>query len=73
MAGGKEHAGVHGSVATGHGSKNRRHWESEGVKGISDRPIRRPEDAAEAAVAMVGGMELTGARETGSTGHETRK
>ena len=32
-----------------------------------------PEDAAEAAVAMAGGMELTGARETGSTGHETRK
>ena len=39
MAGGKEHAGEHGSVATGHGSKNRGHRESEGVKGISDRPI----------------------------------
>ena len=42
MAGGKEHASVHGSVATGHGSKNRGHRESEGVKGISDRPIWRP-------------------------------
>ena len=73
MASGKEHAAMHGSVATGHGSKNRGHWESEGVKGTSDRPIRRPEDAAEAAVAMAGGMELMGARETGSTGHETRK
>ena len=73
MAGGKDHAGVHGSVATGHGLKNRGHRESEGVKGTSDRPIRWSEDAAEAAVAMAGGMELMGAREMGSTGHETRK
>ena len=63
MAGDKEHASVHGSVAMGHGSKNRGHWESEGVKGTSDRPIRWPEDAAKAAVTMAGGMELTGARE----------
>ena len=42
MAGGKEHASMHGSVTTGHSSKNRGHRESEGVKGISDRPIWRP-------------------------------
>ena len=60
MASGKEHADVHGSVATGHGSKNRGHRESEGVKGTSDRPIRRSEDAAGEVAAMAGGKELHG-------------
>ena len=62
MAGDKEHASVHGSVATGHGSKNRGHQESEGVKGTSDRPIRRPKERAEAAVTIAGDAELPSAR-----------
>ena len=37
--------------------------EREREQGISARPIQRPEDAAEAAVTMVGGRELSGARE----------
>jgi len=55
MAGGKEHAGVHGSVATGRGSRNQGHRESEWVKGTSDMPIRRPKDTADVGVAMASG------------------
>ena len=69
----REQASACGTRPTGHGSKNRGHREMAGVKETSSRPIRRPKDATEAAVAMAGGMELMGARETGSTGHETRK
>ena len=63
MAGGKEHAGEHGTVATGHGSKNRGHRESEGVKGSSDRPIW----------GLRAAWSSRAASETGSTGHETCK
>ena len=73
MAGGVKLAGVHGSGATVHGSMNREHREREGEQGTSARPIRRPEDAAEAAVAMAGGRELSGARENSHTSHENRK
>ena len=63
MVGGVELAGACGTRPTGHGSKNRGHRERERVKGTLDRPIRRPEDAAEAAVAMADGMELPDARD----------
>ena len=65
MAGGVELANVFGSGATVHGSMNREHREREREQGISARPIRRPEDVAEAAVAMADGRELLGARERG--------
>ena len=63
MDGGKKVTAARGLGSTGHGSKNRGHQERETVKGTSDRPIRWPEDVAEAAVAMAGGMELPGARD----------
>ena len=63
MAGGMELAGVISTGAMVHGSINREHREREREQGISARPIRQPEDAAEAAVAMAGGRELSGARE----------
>ena len=61
MDGGKKVTGARGLGSTGHGSKNRGHREREREPGNSARPIRRPENAAEAAVAMAGGMELPGA------------
>ena len=63
---------MRGSVATGHGSKNRGHREREGEQGNSPRPMKWPENAAEAAVAMAGGREQSGARETDTRSHETR-
>ena len=63
MDGGKKVTDAHGLGSSGHGSKNRGHRERERVKGTLDRPIRRPEDAAEAAVAMADGMELPDARD----------
>ena len=33
------------------------------MKGTSDRPIRRPEDAADKVADMAGGKELPGARD----------
>ena len=65
--------GARGTRPTGHGSKNQGHREKEGEQGTSARPIQRPEDAAEAAVTMAGGMKLLDACETGSTCHETSK
>ena len=70
MDGGKKVTGARGLGSTGHGSKNRGHRESEGVKGTSDRPIRRPEDAAGEVVSMAGSKELHGALENGHTSHE---
>ena len=72
MAGSVKLAGVFGSGDTVHGSMNREHREREREQGISARPIRQPEDAAEAAVAMAGGRERSGARETGTRHHETQ-
>ena len=63
MAGGKEHAGERISQAMGHGWRNQKHRGLAREQGISARPKQRPEDAAEAAVAMAGGRELSGARE----------
>ena len=63
MAGGVKLAGVHGSGATVHGSKNRGHREKKGKQGISSRPMRRPEDAADKVADMAGGKELPGARD----------
>jgi len=63
MAGSMELTGVISTGATVHGSMNREHREREREQGISARPIRRPEDVAEAAVAMAGGRELSGACE----------
>ena len=63
MAGGVELARVISTGATVHGSMNREHREREREQGISARPIRRPEDVAEAAVAMAGDRELSDARE----------
>ena len=55
MAGGVEVTGARGTRPTGHGSKNRGHREKEGEQGNSARLTRRPEDTAEATVAMAGG------------------
>ena len=63
MAGGVEITGERVIWPTGLGFLIQEHRENERVKGKSPRPIRRPENAAEEAVAMAGGMELTGARE----------
>ena len=41
---------MHGTRPTGHGVPIREHRGIAGVKETSARPIRRPEDAAEAAV-----------------------
>ena len=61
MAGGKEHAGERISRATGHGWRNRKHRGLAGEQGISARPRRWPKERADAAVAMAGEQELTGA------------
>ena len=71
LAGGVEHSGEHGLGATVHGSMNREHREMEGVLTNTSRPRRRPEGKAEAAVAMAGGQELSGACEESSRSHET--
>ena len=59
MAGGVEITGERVIWPTGLGFLIQEHRENERVKGKSPRPIRRPENAAEVAVAMAGGMELT--------------
>jgi len=56
----------------GHGSKNRGHRGIAGVHATSSRPRRRPEERAEAAVAIAGDAELPGACGYGSRSHETR-
>ena len=71
MAGDKELAGALGSGSTGHGSMNRGHQGREGVRANSPRPRERPEDAAEAVVAMTDGEKVDGARRLGPRGHET--
>jgi len=73
MAGGKEVTGVSKTRSSGLGSCIQEHRGREGVKGHPPRPRLRPEVMAEAVVAMAGSVELTGAHETGSKGHETRK
>ena len=61
MAGGKEHAGMIGTGATGHGLPIREHRGREEVKATSPRPRTWPEDTADAVVAMAGGAEVPGA------------
>ena len=73
MDGGIEHAGEHGTVAMGHGSKNRGHREMAGVHAISAVPRRRSEERSEVAVAMAGDAKLVGARKTDPRNRETRK
>ena len=48
-------AGARGTGDRGHGFHNRRHREMAGVKGTSDMPIWRPEDAGGVVAAMAGG------------------
>ena len=62
MAGGKEHAGMIGAGATGHGLPIREHRGIAAVHVTSSRPRRRPEERAEAAVAMAGDAEVSGVR-----------
>ena len=59
MAGGVEITGARVTWPTGLGFRIREHRENERVKGKSPRPIRQPENAAEVAVTMASGMELT--------------
>ena len=54
MAGGEVVTDARGTRPTGHGSKNRGHRETAGVKGNPPRPIRRPEGSAETSVVMAG-------------------
>ena len=70
MAGDEELAGALGSGATGHGSTNRGHRGREGMQATSPRPRKRPEDAADAVVAMAAGVKLVGAHELGPRGQE---
>ena len=70
MAGDEELAGAIGSGAMGHGSMNRRHRRIEGVQATSPRLRMRPENMAEAVVAMAGGVKLVGAQELGPRGQE---
>ena len=69
MASGKEHAAMHGSVATGHGSKNRGHRGIAGVHATSSRPRTGPVDVVGEVAAMAGGKELHGALENAHTSH----
>ena len=73
MTDGKNLAGVLGSGATVHGSKNREHQGVAGVLANSSRLRRRPEGRAEAAVAMVGEAEVIGAPENSHTRHHLPK
>ena len=59
MAGGVEHSGEHGSGATVHGMRIRRHREVAEEQGISARPKRWPKGAAVAVVAIAGGQEVS--------------
>jgi len=59
MASGVEITGERVIWPTGLGFLIQEHRENERVKGKSPRPIRRPENAAEVAVAMADGMEFT--------------
>jgi len=49
----------------GHGSNNQEHQGIARVPATSTRPIRRPEERTEAAVAMAGDAEVDGAPENG--------
>ena len=73
MAGDEELAGALVSGATGHGSTNRGHRGREGMQADSPRSRKRPEDAADAAVAMAGSVKLLGACGLGPRDHEARK
>ena len=72
MADGKEVTGERVTWPTGLGLHIRQHRGREGVRANSSRPRERPEDTAEAEVAMAGGGKVDGARELGARGHETR-
>ncbi|XP_066374595.1 cysteine-rich receptor-like protein kinase 10 [Miscanthus floridulus] len=54
-------AGERGTQPTGHGLRIREHRGIAGVHATSAMPRRRPEERAEAAVAMAGDAELSGA------------
>ena len=62
MAGGKEVTGERVTWPTGLGLRIREHQGREGVRANSSRPRERPEDAAEAEVAMAGGGKVPDAR-----------
>ena len=62
MAGGERVIGACGTRPSSHGSKNRGHRGIAGVHATSSRPRKRPEERAEAAVAIAGDAELPGAR-----------
>jgi len=72
MAGGKEVTGERVTWPTGLGLRIQEHRMREGVRANSPRLRERPEERAEAAVAMVGDAELLGAHETGPRSHENR-
>ena len=61
MAGGQEVTGEWVTCPTGLGLRIRDHRGREGVRANSSRPRERPEDVAEAEVAMAGGKGLHGA------------
>ena len=73
IAGGKEATDALGTGPTGHGLLIREHRGIEGVKGNLPRPKTGPEDTVGAVATMAGGVELTGAHETGPRSRETRK
>ena len=62
IAGGEEHAGEWETRPSSLCLCNREHRGREGVRANSPRPRERPEDAAEAVVAMAGGGKVPGAR-----------
>ena len=72
-SGSKEVTDALGTGPIGLGLLIREHQGIEGVKGNPPRPKTAPEDTVGAVAAMAGGVELTGAREMGSRGHEAQK
>ena len=72
IAGGKEVTGALGTGPIGHSLLIQEHRGIAGVPANSSRPRERPEDTVGAMAAMACGVELTGAREMGPRGYETR-
>ena len=73
MAYGEEVVGERETRPSGHGSMNRGRWGREEVKAISPRPRTRPEDTADAVVAMAGDAKVLGARELGPRGPQSAR
>jgi hypothetical protein len=72
MAGGINLAGERETRPTGLSLRIVENRGREGVHANSPRPRERPEDAAEAVVAMAGDAEVDDAHGLGTRGHETR-